>query len=182
MTDKLRFTQPNTATTADSVEAAVKTVKQQPAKRSTTKATIADIIQTIVRPTELTIEGVAVAAMGAIDLQIAKGWYEDCICGFNDDGEPCTFWLGATETAEKLIERFFPNYGFWAKHTPQGCLLEVWAGGWTVLVGGTTNSGVFDPVFESPLEARQANNRVRRRSKGRHAKATAQAVTVAGVV
>ena len=178
MTDKLRFTQPKTATTADLVEAAVKTVEQQPAEQSMTKATIADIIQTIVRPTELTIDGVAVAALGAIDLQIAKGWYEDCICGFNDNGEPCTFWLGARETAEKLIKGFFPDYGFWARHTPKGCLLEVWAGGWAVLVGGSTSSGEFVPVFETPPEARQLKNRVRRRSKSRHAKVTAQAVTV----
>jgi hypothetical protein len=167
MNDKLRFSQPKTATTADLVDAEVKTVEEQLAEQSSPKATLADITQTIVRPTEMTIEGVAVAASDAIDLQIAKGWYEDCICGFNDNGEPCTFWLGATETAEKLIEGSFPDYGFWAKHTPQGCLLEVWAGGWAVLVGGTTSSGVFVPVFETAPEARRAKNRVRRRSKGR---------------
>jgi hypothetical protein len=120
------------------------------------KMTLADIAQTIVGPAEMTLEGVAIAASRALELQLAKGWYEDCVCGFNNNGELRALWLG-TKPADDLVDNF-PDYGFWTTHriATKDCLLEVWAGSWSVLLGGLTGDGVFKPVFETAIEPRHA--------------------------
>lgn len=118
--------------------------------------TLADIAQTIVRPTEMTIEGVAFAAGKVLDHQLIKGWYGDYVCGFDANGKVCALWLG-TKPADDLIKTF-PDYGFAITHrsATKDCLVEVWAGGWSVAVGGMTGDGVFNPVFETQMEPRHA--------------------------
>src|SRR5262245_14053056 len=110
------------------------------------KTSLADIALTIARPSALTIEAVFVAARKTLDLKLANGWKESCVCGFNEEGDLSALWLG--ETIEDDLLDCFPDYGFSIGHIGNICAFLAWAGRWQQSAGGDIRGGVFVPAHE----------------------------------
>jgi hypothetical protein len=115
-------------------------------KQVVRKISLADIALTIVRPSALTIEGVFVAARKTLNLKLANGWEESCVCGFNEEGDLSALWLG--ETIEDDLLDCFPDYGFSIGNIGKFCAFQAWAGHWNQVADGDIRDGVFVPVHE----------------------------------
>jgi hypothetical protein len=110
------------------------------------KLSLADIALTIAKPSEMTIEAVFIAARKTVDLKLANGWKESCVCGFNEEGDLSALWLG--KTIEDELLDCFPAYGFSIGHGGKICAFLAWAGHWQQSAGGDICDGVFVPVHE----------------------------------
>ena len=111
------------------------------------KLSLADIALTIAKPSALTIEAVFIAARKTVDLKLANGWKESCVCGFNEEGDLSALWLG--ETIEDELLDSFPDYGFFIEHIGKVCAFQTWAGRWSQVGVGDIRDGVFVPVHEA---------------------------------
>jgi hypothetical protein len=114
-----------------------------------TNMSLADIVQPTIRPSEMTIEGIAAASMSAVLLQLESGWTTSFGCGFNEQGAVNALWLADNADPDDR-----PDFGYSVEYVNvehvKVCLVHAWADLWHQTLSGLVDGKTFLPFWEEP--------------------------------